>query len=109
MPGLGQSPGEGKGYPLQYSGLENFLAVPSLSLHPLPSLISNCSNMPFGTQGRSWRLESIPYKQKMGGDRKAPMPRILTGFCSFSVSVRYLENHILGLKVSIILGMEKKG
>ena len=22
-PGLGQSPGEGKGYPLQYSGLEN--------------------------------------------------------------------------------------
>ena len=23
VPGLGQSPGEGKGYPLQYSGLEN--------------------------------------------------------------------------------------
>ena len=23
-PGLGRSPGEGKGYPLQYSGLENF-------------------------------------------------------------------------------------
>ena len=23
MPGLGRSPGEGKGYPLQYSGLEN--------------------------------------------------------------------------------------
>ena len=23
IPGLGQSPGEGKGYPLQYSGLEN--------------------------------------------------------------------------------------
>ena len=26
-PGLGRSPGEGKGYPLQYSGLEN-------SMHP---------------------------------------------------------------------------
>ena len=24
-PGLGRSPGEGKGYPLQYSGLENSL------------------------------------------------------------------------------------
>ena len=24
VPGLGRSPGEGKGYPLQYSGLENF-------------------------------------------------------------------------------------
>ena len=23
VPGLGKSPGEGKGYPLQYSGLEN--------------------------------------------------------------------------------------
>ena len=23
FPGLGKSPGEGKGYPLQYSGLEN--------------------------------------------------------------------------------------
>ena len=25
IPGLGSSPGEGKGYPLQYSGLENFM------------------------------------------------------------------------------------
>ena len=25
VPGLGRSPGEGKGYPLQYSGLENSL------------------------------------------------------------------------------------
>ena len=28
------------------------LAVSPLSLHPLPSMISNCSNLPFGTQGR---------------------------------------------------------
>ena len=26
IPGLGRSPGEGKGYPLQFSGLENFMA-----------------------------------------------------------------------------------
>ena len=25
IPGLGRSPGEGHGYPLQYSGLENFI------------------------------------------------------------------------------------
>ena len=25
IPGLGRSQGEGKGYPLQYSGLENFM------------------------------------------------------------------------------------
>ena len=25
IPGLGRSPAEGKGYPLQYSGLENFM------------------------------------------------------------------------------------
>ena len=25
IPGLGRSPGEEKGYPLQYSGLENFM------------------------------------------------------------------------------------
>ena len=25
IPGLGRCPGEGKGYPLQYSGLENFM------------------------------------------------------------------------------------
>ena len=25
IPGLGRSPGKGKGYPLQYSGLENFM------------------------------------------------------------------------------------
>ena len=27
IPGLGRSPGKGKGYPLQYSGLENSLAL----------------------------------------------------------------------------------
>ena len=31
IPGLGISPGEGKGYPLQYSGLENFITVHGVS------------------------------------------------------------------------------
>ena len=28
IPGLGRSPGEGKGYPLHYSGLETFMDSP---------------------------------------------------------------------------------
>ena len=28
IPGLGRSPGEGKGYPLQYSGLDNSMDCP---------------------------------------------------------------------------------
>ena len=28
IPGMGRSPGEGKGYPLQYSGLENSMDSP---------------------------------------------------------------------------------
>ena len=32
------------------------LTTPPLSLQPLPSPISNCLNLPIGTQGRSRRL-----------------------------------------------------
>ena len=35
-----------------------FLAAPPLFLHPFPSWNSNSLNLPFGTQGRSWGLES---------------------------------------------------
>ena len=60
-----------------------FLSVSPLSLHPLPSLISNCLNLPFGTQGRSWRLESVPYEQEEHG--KASVLRRPTGPCSASL------------------------
>ena len=45
---------------------DGFLAATPLSLHPLPSLISSYSNMPFVTQVRSWNLRSVPYKQENG-------------------------------------------
>ena len=32
IPGLGSSPGEGKGYPLQYPGLENSMSIGSQSV-----------------------------------------------------------------------------
>ena len=33
VPGLGRSPGEGHGYPLQYSGLENYMGEETGGLH----------------------------------------------------------------------------
>ena len=50
------------------------LAVSPLSLHPLPSLMSNCSNLPFRTRGRSWRLESVPYRQGTGVTKRLLYP-----------------------------------
>ena len=51
-----------------------FLISLPLFLHPLPFLISNCLNLPFGTQGMSWRLE---------GDRNVSMSRRPTGSCPY--------------------------
>ena len=51
-----------------------FLAAPPLSLHPIPSQISNSLNLLFGTQGRSWRLKSIPYKQGTGDTERLLSP-----------------------------------
>ena len=55
-----------------------------LSLCPLPSLISDCLNLPFGTQGRSWRLKPYSLQARNGGCRKASVPRSPTGFSSVS-------------------------
>jgi len=41
-----------------------FLTASPLSLSLFPSQISNCSNLSFGTQGRSWSLESVSYKRQ---------------------------------------------
>ena len=43
IPGLGRSPGEGKGYPLQYSGLENSMECMLLLL-----LLSRLSRVRLG-------------------------------------------------------------
>ena len=58
------------------------LTVPPLSLHPLPSLISNCLNLPLGTQGRSWRLNEAHFLEiRNGGHRKSFVPRDLQDPC----------------------------
>ena len=60
IPGLGRSPGEGKGYPLQYSGLENSM---NSIVHGVTKSRTQLSNFHFhysfqnGVQGKA----SIPY------------------------------------------------
>ena len=52
------------------------LSLPPLSLPPLPSLLSNCRNLPIATQGRSWRLNEAHFlKTRNGGHGKAFVPR----------------------------------
>ena len=58
-------------------------ATPSLSPYLLPSLISSCSILSFGTQGRSWRLESVPYKHGAGGTEWLLCPGALQGPAQF--------------------------
>ena len=61
-----------------------FLTAFPLFLHSLTPLISNCLNLPFGTQGRSRRLKPFSYKQEMGGTERLSYPgephRVLLGF-----------------------------
>ena len=40
-------------------------------LHSLPSLISNRLNLPFGAQGRFWRLKLIPCQQETGTQKSS--------------------------------------
>ena len=55
IPGLGRSPGEGKGYPLQYSGLEN----------SKDSIVHEVTNSQ--TQLSDFRFTSLPQKHSARG------------------------------------------
>ena len=55
------------------SRLYHHLIVPPLFLYPLPSLISNCLNPPFGAQGRSRRLNEAYILQTRNGEHRADL------------------------------------
>ena len=65
-----------------------FLSVPPLSLHPFPSLISNCLNLPFGTLGRSRSLNDAHFIQTRNERQRKDLypetPRVLLAFRLFS-------------------------
>ena len=76
--------------------------VPSLQycffLHSLPSLISDCLNLPFGIQGRSRRLKPFSYKQEIGDTERLSClggsHRVLLGFSPpFSLLLLSLEGN----------------
>ena len=53
----------------------------SLSLYPLPSLISSCLKLPFGTQGRPGRLHEACFLQTRNEGRgKDLYPEVAAGF-----------------------------
>ena len=63
----------------------SWLPLPCLWSSIFPSLLSNCLNLHFRTQGRSQKLESIPHKQEMETE-KLPCPRSPQGPCQFKCS-----------------------
>ena len=79
-----------------------FLAPPPLSLRPLPSLISNCLNLPFATQGRPWRLESVPYKQATVDTESLPCPGAPQGPAQFHYPLSFLISHHFPLHHSLL-------
>ena len=56
VPGLGRSPGEGKGYPLQYSGMEN--SVGSI-VHGVPKSQTRLSDFPFPFREERGRVNNF--------------------------------------------------
>ena len=65
IPGLGRSPGEGKGYPLQYSGLENSMGVTKSR--------TGLSDFHFLFQVRTIQLTSLPQKQGPSTRKTLPL------------------------------------
>ena len=63
-----------------------FLTVLPSSLHPLPSLISNCLNQSLGTQGRSWRLNKAHFQKNKKWSTQAFVSRSPKGPCSVSIN-----------------------
>ena len=58
IPGLGRSPGEGKGYPLQYSGLENSIGC---IVHGVSKSQTRLSNFHFQTMTSDIESSFLPY------------------------------------------------
>ena len=70
-----------------------FLIVPPLFLYPLPSWISNCLNLPLGSQGRSRSLFS-PNNRGHRKDLKVGGPQSLLLF--FIIALCYSDNSNIG-------------
>ena len=71
IPGLGRSPGEGKGYPLQYSGLEN----------PMDYIVHGVTKNRTQLSDFHWWLTAHIYLPVL--EFRSPKIKVSTGLCSF--------------------------
>ena len=74
IPGLGRSPGEGKGYPLQYSGLENSM---DCTVHGVAKRWTQLNDFQI-TSILTWR---IPWTEEPGGLRSIGSQRVRHDIC----------------------------
>ena len=79
------------------------LGCSSLVSTSFPSQISNYLSLPFGTQGRSWRLESVPL-QRIGGTERLPRPGAPQGLAQFHKELLGQSTEILTLIFTLLLG-----
>ena len=76
IPGLGRSPGEGKGYPLQYSGLENSIYSIDCIVHGVAKSQTRLSDFHF-TSGRGGSGSGHQQKDWLEFYRRAFVPAVV--------------------------------
>ena len=108
VPGLGSSPGEGKGYPLQYSGLENSR---DCTVHGLTKSQTWLSNFYFSLSSiLAWRI--LSWTEECGGLQSIGSHRVRHNWidlaCTHASCINDWEiKHFLAKKKKLgILGME---
>ena len=82
IPGLGRSPGEGKGYPLQYSGLENPM---DCRVHGVAKSQTRLSDLDF-------HFPLFKPTQKPDGERNSLMELVLTNFPEHGAENKRVED-----------------
>ena len=80
IPGLGRSPGGGKGYPLQYSGLKNSMAC---IVHGVAKSRTRLSDCHFQVVGGGWCTEG----GRRGGSEKG-MSKVIKGPANIKVKIK---------------------
>ena len=104
IPGLGRSPGEGKGYPLQYSGLENSM---DCIVHGVAKSWTQLSDFHFTSSILAWeiswteepgRLQSMGLQSWTRQNSYAPssfLPGIIAFCCRIASTSNTIVSHIL--------------
>ena len=101
IPGLGRSPGEGKGYPLQYSGLENSMDYVVHGIAKSQTWLSNfhCTSLQQYKTVKNWCVHNL-------NNYTEPKARPKKGHIQLSYICKILENRnesIITESISLIV------